>query len=195
MLLNLEWHLLINNMKTKIIPFISLDKCIESSKDYDFMYLILDAAQFSDQSLDFINSCRCDNRVEVYSLFAGTTEGNAPFEVSPLLIVVHDLNILKNSNFLFLHQVWHKDEALNIVFSKLKLSLFVKKMKKYLTVKFPDNTQKLFRWFDPRILKKINKILDEDQEAEFFNGIEKWVVSVRNYQDVNSNMIMIMENT
>ncbi|NHB58775.1 DUF4123 domain-containing protein [Acinetobacter sp. 194] len=182
-------------MKTTTIPFMSLDKSIEIFKDDNFVYLILDAAQFSDQSLDFINTCRSDSRVEIYSLFAGTTEGNAPFEVAPLLIVVHDLNMLKNDNILFIHQIWCKDQALNIVFSKLELSLFVKKMKQYLTVKFPDNTQKLFRWFDPRVLKKINKILDEDQEAEFFNGIERWVISVRNYQDVNSNMIMIMEST
>ena len=72
---------------------------------------------------------------------------------------------------------------------------FVKKMKRYLTVEFPDGSQKLFRWFDPRIVNKIDKILDEGQEYEFFNDIGKWVISIRNYQDVNSNQIMLLENT
>lgn len=182
-------------MKITTTPFESLEKYIESLKHHSFIYLILDAAQFSNQSLEFIKTYLNDNRIEIYSLFSGTTEGNAPFEVSPLLMVIHDLSILKDKNFLFIHQIWHVEQALNIVFSRLELNLFVKKMKQYLTVKFPDNTQKLFRWFDPRILKKINKILDDEQQYEFFNGIEKWIISVRNYQDVNSNSIMILENT
>jgi len=67
-------------------------------------------------------------------------------------------------------------------------------MKSYLTVEFPDGTQKLFRWFDPRIIKKIHKILQDEQLDEFFQGIERWVIAIRNYQDVHTNQLMILEH-
>lgn len=181
-------------MKRKDIPFKALESCIESFKEDSFVYLILDAAQVSDQALVFINECRDDTRIEFYSLFAGTTEGNAPFEVAPVLILINDLTILDESRFQFIQQTWENEQALNIIFSPLDLTKFVKKMKRYLTIEFPDQSQKLFRWFDPRILKKLNKILDNEQEHEFFNEIEKWIISIRNYQDVNSNQLMILEN-
>lgn len=182
-------------MKKETIPFQELGSCIENYKDDLFIYLILDAAQVSDQALVFINEYKDDPRIEFYSLFAGTTEGNAPFEVAPVLIIIHDPVIFKEEKFYFIQQTWANEQALNVVMSSLDLTQFVKKMKRYLTIEFPDQTQKLFRWFDPRILKKIDKILDSEQEQEFFHDIEKWIISIRNYQDVNSNQIMILENT
>ncbi|AYO55512.1 DUF4123 domain-containing protein [Acinetobacter wuhouensis] len=182
-------------MKRKNIPFKALESCIESYKEDFFVYLILDAAQVSNEALVFINECRDDTRIEFYSLFAGTTEGNAPFEVAPVLILIQDSTILNEERFNFIHKTWANEQALNIVFSPLELTQFVKKMKRYLTIEFPDQSQKIFRWFDPRILKKLNKILDNEQEHEFFNEIEKWIISIRNYHDVESNQLMILENT
>ena len=195
MLQNSVWRLLINNMKRKIIPFQNIEACLAEYQQDLNIYLILDAAQVSDDALTFINKWRDDTRLEFYSLFAGTTEGNAPFEVAPVLIIIHDFKIFENMTFNFLQETWRTQQALNIVLSTLDLTKFVKKMKRYLTVEFPDGSQKLFRWFDPRIVNKIDKILDEGQEYEFFNDIGKWVISIRNYQDVNSNQIMLLENT
>ena len=194
MLQSLEWHLLINKMKRKIVPFKNIKSCIEDDRHDLNMYLILDAAQVSDQTLHFINTWRNDARLEFYSLFSGTTEGNAPFEVAPVLVLINDLEMLEEEGFSFIHQTWKDEQALNLVCSSLDLTQFVKKMKRYLTVEFPDGTQKLFRWFDPRIVKKIHKILTDQQEDEFFEGITKWIISIRNYQDVDSNQLMVLEN-
>lgn len=194
MLQSLEWHLLINKMKRKIVPFKNIKSCIEDDRHDLNMYLILDAAQVSDQTLHFINTWRNDARLEFYSLFLGTTEGNAPFEVAPVLVLINDLEVLEDEGFSFIYQTWKDEQALNLVFSSLDLAQFVKKMKRYLTVEFPDGTQKLFRWFDPRIVKKIHKILTDQQEDEFFEDITKWVISIRNYQDVDSNQLMVLEN-
>lgn len=160
----------------------------------NFKYLILDAAQVSEKTLLFINTCRSDTRIEFYSLFSGTTEGNAPIEVSPILIVLNDLAILQDEKFNFIEEIWESEQALNLIDSHLDLKNFIKKMKKYLTVYFPDGSQKIFRWFDPRVVKKIDKILDDEQQCEFFKDIEKWLISIRNYRDVNSNQIMHLEN-
>ena len=194
MLQSLEWHLLINKMKREIVPFKNIKSCIEDDRHDLNMYLILDAAQVSDQTLHFINAWRNDARLEFYSLFSGTTEGNAPFEVAPVLVLINDLEVLEEEGFSFIHQTWKDEQALNLVCSSLDLTQFVKKMKRYLTVEFPDGTQKLFRWFDPRIVKKIHKILTDQQEDEFFEDITKWIISIRNYQDVDSNQLMVLEN-
>ncbi len=62
-------------MKREIIPFKPIQRCIEDYQ-YDLnMYLILDAAQVSDQALSFIHEFQNDSRIEFYSLFSGTTEG------------------------------------------------------------------------------------------------------------------------
>lgn len=180
-------------MKRKTTSFQQISEILKQSLNDAEIYLILDAAQVSDASLLFINQLRSDTRIDFYSLFAGTTEGNAPFEVSPLLMVINDLSLLDDEKFNFMDDVWRNEEALNLVFSHLTLEKFIKKMKKYLTVEFPDGSQKIFRWFDPRILKKIEKILDESQQKEFFNDIEEWVISVRNYDDVYRNNIMKFE--
>lgn len=182
-------------MKKNIVPFLDITTCIKKYTQERFIYLILDAAQVSEDALVFINECRDDARIEFYSLFAGTTEGNAPFEVAPLLIKLNDLTIIEDDQFNFVHQTWSNEQALSVVMSKLDLKHFVKKMKKYLTVEFPDGSQKILRWFDPRIIKKIDKILTDEQEQEFFSDIEQWVISIRNYQDVESNQLMILENT
>jgi len=191
---SLEWHLLINKMKREIVPFKNIKSCIEDDRHDLNMYLILDAAQVSDQTLHFINTWRNDARLYFYSLFSGITEGNAPFEVAPVLVLINDLEVLEEEGFSFIYQTWKDEQALSLVFSSLDLTQFVKKMKRYLTVEFPDGTQKLFRWFDPRIVKKIHKILTDQQEDEFFEGITKWVISIRNYQDVDSNQLMVLEN-
>ena len=191
---SLEWHLLINKMKRKIVPFKNIKSCIEDDRHDLNMYLILDAAQVSDQTLHFINTWRNDARLEFYSLFSGTTEGNVPFEVAPVLVLINDLEALEEDGFSFIHQTWKDEQALNLVFSSLDLTQFVKKMKRYLTVEFPDGTQKLFRWFDQKKKKKIHKILTDQQEDEFFEDITKWVISIRNYQDVDSNQLMVLEN-
>lgn len=180
-------------MKRKTTSFQQISEILKQSLNDAEIYLILDAAQVSDASLVFINQLRSDTRIDFYSLFAGTTEGNAPFEVSPLLMVINNLSLLDDEKFNFMDDVWRNEQALNLVFSHLTLEKFIKKMKKYLTVEFPDGSQKIFRWFDPRIVKKIDKVLDDEQEEEFFNDIEKWVISVRNYYDVNANQIMILE--
>lgn len=180
-------------MKRKITSFQQISEILKQSLNDAEIYLILDAAQVSDATLLFINQLRSDTRIDFYSIFAGTTEGNAPFEASPLLMVINDLSLLDDEKFNFMDDVWRNEQALNLVFSHLTLEKFIKKMKKYLTVEFPDGSQKIFRWFDPRIVKKIDKVLDDEQEEEFFNDIEKWVISVRNYYDVNANQIMILE--
>ncbi|WP_151714085.1 DUF4123 domain-containing protein [Acinetobacter bereziniae] len=181
-------------MKREIIPFKQIQRCIEDYQHDLNMYLILDAAQVSDQALSFIHEFQNDSRIEFYSLFSGTTEGNAPFEVAPVLLLIHDLDLFNDERFNFIHQTWKDEQALNIVLSSLDLTQFVKKMKSYLTVEFPDGTQKLFRWFDPRIIKKIHKILQDEQVDEFFQGIERWVIAIRNYQDVYTNQLMILEH-
>lgn len=181
-------------MNRKIRSFENLKTIMQIDVKYSYKYLILDAAQVSEKTLLFINACRSDTRIEIYSLFAGTTEGNAPFEVSPILIFLNDLTILLDEKFNFIEEIWENEQALNLIDSHLDLKNFIKKMKKYLTVYFPDGSQKIFRWFDPRILKKIDKILDKEQQYEFFKDIEKWLISIRNYRDINSNQIMQLEN-
>lgn len=182
-------------MKNTFIKYIDLITCINKYNQNQNIYLILDAAQISEEILLFINELRKDVRIEFYSLFAGTTEGNVPFEVAPLLIVINDLRIFEDNAFNFIHEIWHLEQVLNIVISKLPLADFAKKMKRYLTVEFPDGSKKLFRWYDPRIMKKISKILDNQQEHEFFKDIDKWIISVRNYQDTKSNQILVFWGT
>lgn len=181
-------------MKKTIIAFDDIRTCLEKHFSDGFIYYILDAAQVSEQASQFLNRLRSRPEVDFYSLFAGTVEGNVPFEASPILIVILDQQILDEHEFRFMHEVWEKKFALNIVFSPLKLHSFSKKMKRYLTVEMPDGDHKLFRWFDPRIIKKLDKILEEDQEQEFFSDISKWLVSIRNYEDIDRNNIMILEN-
>lgn len=176
-------------MKKTILPFIDIKSCINNNlQNNSFVYLILDAAQVSKQALKFINNSRANSNIEIYSLFSGTTEGNAPFEVSPLIIILKDNNVLNSE---FLNEMWKKEQVLSIVFSKLELMHFSKMMKQYLTVILPDGSSKLFRWFDPRVLKKIDKILTNDQQEVFFKEIENWVLAIRNYHDVELNQIMV----
>lgn len=179
-------------MKKTILPFIDIKNCINDNlQDNSFVYLILDAAQVSKQALKFINNSRANSNIELYSLFSGTTEGNAPFEVSPLIVILKNINILDSLDCIFLNEIWKKEQVLSIVFSKLELMQFTKMMKQYLTVRFPDGSTKLFRWYDPRILKKIDKILTDDQQEIFFKEIENWVFAIRNYHDVELNQVMV----
>lgn len=89
---SLEWHLLINKMKRKIVPFKNIKSCIEDDQHDLNMYLILDAAQVSDQTLHFINVDveMTQGSKQRDPLFSGTTEGNAPFEVCPVLVLIND---------------------------------------------------------------------------------------------------------
>jgi hypothetical protein len=33
-----------------------------------------------------------------------------------------------------------------------------------------------------------------DQQEDEFEDITKWIISIRNYQDVDSNQLMVLEN-
>lgn len=179
-------------MKKIVVGFKELNTCIGQYSDSKNTYLILDAAQISEETSIFLKKCQNNIHIELYSLFAGTAEGNAPFEVAPILIYFKDIQLLSDDVLLFLQKTWAHEQSLNLVFSSLALIEFIRKMKKYLTVEFPDGSQKIMRWFDPRVIKNINNILDGDQILEFYSDIACWIISTRNYLNIESNQLIIM---
>lgn len=177
-----------------ILNYCDIETCIKKYANGNYVYFILDSAQVSEEALIFLNNVRSNVDVNVYSLFSGTPEGNVPFEVAPVLITIDNIDILLEKEFEAINKFWKEEQVLSIVFSSLILKDFMKKMKSYLTVIFPDESKKMFRWYDPRILKKLEHILEKEQEKEFFLDIYQWIFPIRDYKNIYLNKIKILES-
>lgn len=156
------------------------------------VFLIFDAAQSHESSIGFLQDTRSHPDIFVHSLFSGTTEGNIPYEVSPICIELNKRNVQESSLIChFFDQNAKTMPMFNIMISQYSLSELSKHLKSYLTVMI-DEREQLFRWYDPRIGQYLSEILTEDQWRVFKRPIEQWWLSKIEY-DFQPRIEMVLQ--
>jgi hypothetical protein len=157
------------------------------------LYFLLDAA-----GLPGLHRQLLQTSVEWSSLFDCTRESNA-LQVAPFLVLAGSDGRLLMSRSLFNWIGEHGAYSSSVVMlsSPLGMASLQIRLAARLEVRLSENMDAMLRFFDPRVLESLTKILPSEQAKIFFGAAECWryidrtgkLVSVATAFDINENFV------
>lgn len=156
-----------------------------------FIYLLLDHG-----GMPGLSSQLSMSAIERKNLFEATAI-RVPMSVAPVLVPVGDCStihshaslfkwVVKNGNFSSAVVMFSSCESVDVVMKRLMFRL---------DIALSDNTSALLRFYDPRILESLVKILTVEQAKNFFSLASQWWYIDRcgGLQQIGSNFFACQE--
>ena len=130
------------------------------------------------------------SRVTWVSLFEDPAEMSA-LAVAPILVLICATKrvIASRSLLEWIAKKGAFSSSITIIASPLKINEIRKRLSARLDVRLSDNMEAMLRFFDPRVLESLIKIMPETQKSEFLGLAESWA-----YVDRAGNLIEISIN-
>lgn len=139
-----------------------------------------------------------DSAVPWSSLFDGSNEANA-LQVAPFLVLAGSEGRLRMFRDLFMWIGEHGTYSSSVVMltSPLDLATLCKRLAPRLDLRLSENMEAMLRFFDPRVLESLLRILPTEQAQMFFSPAESWryvdrtgkLVSVTTAFDAQDNFV------
>jgi len=109
------------------------------------------------------------------NLFNRTTEASA-LAVAPILVLVGSNGDSHATQRLFnwIAEKGTYTSTVTVLSSPLPMDLMAERLKNRLGVRISENMEAMLRFFDPRILESLERILTIEQSAAFFGTAEAW---------------------
>ena len=142
----------------------------ESNPNLNF-YLLLDSAKNHIYIKRWLKTLSEKQFNQIGNLFHGTIDETSPLEVSPLLLHINQENNEVLQRTLLVSE--------NIgIFSLIETSLskqpLIKHLQPFLQAELPNGELALFRFYDPSIVKILNKMLSNKDFDLLMKPIENW---------------------
>lgn len=165
------------------MDILQLSKKISGEESKYNFFLLIDAAKNYTYMRHWLTLNYDRNIKYIGNLFDGTVDDSTPLEFSPLLLNLNKLNNQKFINELVI------EENLGM-FSILKTNLsnqeLIKHFQPFLQAELPAGELALFRFYDPSVIKSLNRLLDKKNLDILLEPIDGWW-----YQEVSGDFKLL----
>lgn len=112
--------------------------------------------------------------VDYRSLYEGHAEGNLP-EIAPLLVSLSESTDSRRVRAQAdIQKLAQERPAVSMIETRLAADELAKHLRRFHTVKLPEQQAMILRWYDTRILPVWMEAMSEAQRAGFVEGITRW---------------------
>lgn len=134
-------------------------------------FLLIDSAKNHLFFKKWLNSLTRQQLLRIGNLFEGTIDESSPLEVSPLLLQLDSENV----KLLFERFLNEENKGLfSLIQTDLSKQVVIKHLQPYLEAQMPNGELALFRFYDPSIIKILNKMLSNKDYNNLLEPIENW---------------------
>ncbi|MDV7449350.1 DUF4123 domain-containing protein [Acinetobacter baumannii] len=162
-----------------------LEQISESNLETNF-YLLIDAAKEPLFIKKWLKKIPQKKIIQIGNLFEGTIDETTPLEVSPLLVRINSELKYEIETQLLMN---NDSEMFSIIETTLSKYELINHLQPFLQAELPNGELALFRFYDPSIVKILNKMLDEENFVLLTTPIKNWW-----YQSSDNNYLSLKSN-
>lgn len=151
---------------------VNRNELIEMIKVVDSnFFLLIDTAKNHNYFKKWLKCLTKKQIAQIGNLFEGTIDESSPLEVSPLLVRLNEENIEMICEKLLITENVGMFSVIQTQLSKQSLILH---LQPFLQAEMPTGELALFRFYDPSIVKVLNRMLNQQDFSDLLAPIENW---------------------